>query len=195
MQTTVHKQQLLVKRMLYYWLFKENTSDDVSRLILAQSGGAEHLDTSGGEGFWGQTGAGVLLMAKDTKRWLVVLRSQEVNEPETWSIPGGAIDDNEKPMSAALREVKEELGYTGWVSNMKLVYTFKNPNGRFRYYNFVGMVDDEFEPTLDWENDGFKWVDLEWLLVQQHNTTLHFGVVALLNNAGPELKRYTAAIT
>jgi len=61
--------------------------------------------------FWGEQGAGAYLVAEDTGRVLLTLRSGLVNEPGTWGIPGGAIDPGESPSAAARREVQEELGY------------------------------------------------------------------------------------
>lgn len=72
--------------------------------------GKHHAGTSDTGQFWGDQGAGVLPLAKSTGRILLSLRSPYVNEPNTWGIVGGAIDKNENPKTAALRELQEELG-------------------------------------------------------------------------------------
>ena len=42
------------------------------------------------------------------------------------------------------------------------LYVFKHSSG-FTYYNFLAIVESEFEPMLDWETQGFKWVEFgDW---------------------------------
>lgn len=134
-----------------------------------------------GSEFWGSQGAGVLIIAKDTGRLLVLLRSAEVNEPHTWGLAGGAIDAGEDPKVAALREVKEELGFAGAI---KLVPAFVFRKGDFTFHNFLGVVPKEFKPRLDWENDDARWVSINKL-----PSPLHFGLAGLLKNSALEIKK------
>ena len=47
----------------------------------------------------------------------------------------------------------------------------------FRYYNFLAIVPEEFEPDLNWENDAARWVEFgDW------PAPMHFGLKALLND-------------
>ena len=127
-------------------------------------------------GFWGSQGAGSIVMARSTGRILVGLRSGEVVEPFTWGCWGGAIDEGEGPLEAALREVREECGYFGELSaEPLLVFT----SGSFRYSNFLVTVDDEFEPCLNIETDEAGWFDLDDL-----PSPLHFGLEALFADPG-----------
>lgn len=122
--------------------------------------------------FWGSAGAGLLFRAKDTGRVLFALRSEEVNEPGTWGVWGGAIDYKEDPLSAARRESREEAGYTGEIEFKKL-YVYRKDG--FTYTTFLGDVPHEFEPRLNWESSASRWCDPgEW------PAPLHFGVKALL---------------
>lgn len=137
--------------------------------------GKYHMSRGEDERFWGNQGAGILLIAKDTGRLLLVLRSPEVNEPNTWGLPGGAIEDSENPSSAARREAREEVGFSG---NLQLYPAYVFASKAFRYHNFVGVIDREFEPSLDWENSDAGWFDLKDL-----PSPLHFGVQALFQNS------------
>ena len=94
------------------------------------------FDNDNNENFWGNNGAGVLIYSKETKRFLINYRSSDVNEPHEWGIWGGKIDENEDIKTAVIRELEEESGYN---KNIELIdaYVFKNPNGKFRYYNFI----------------------------------------------------------
>lgn len=130
-----------------------------------------------GEGmFWGKRGAGALLLAKDTGKILVLHRSRRVLEPGTWGIAGGAIDSRENPETAARREIREELGYSGKVK-MYPAYVFQK--GTFRYHNFIGVVPAEFKPKLNWENQGYRWVSPNEL-----PKPVHFGLEALVRESG-----------
>jgi len=85
------------------------------------------------------------------------------------------MDSGETPEQAATREVMEEAGYHG---AMKLVplYIFKHQSG-FTYYNFLAIVQDEFEPDMDWETQGY-----EWIMPPKWPSPLHMGMNLLLKD-------------
>lgn len=139
-----------------------------------------HQDYLDKTGFWGKEGAGCIFFSRHTKRFLIAHRSDFVQEPNTWGTFGGAIDPDENIEDALGREINEEVGYYG-PYKLKHIYTFQS--GDFRYHNFVAVVDDEFEPDLNWENQGYEWVEFgNW------PEPLHFGFQDLLHNAGNKLK-------
>jgi len=146
----------------------------------ANYGAGEHaeFDNDNGESFWGNKGAGVLVFAKDTKKFLINLRSEFVNEPNEWGIWGGKIDENEDIKTAVIRELEEESGYDGAIELVD-AYVFKNPNGNFKYYNFIGIIESEFEPILDWESADYEWVTFDELIKKENK---HFGLINLLND-------------
>jgi 8-oxo-dGTP pyrophosphatase MutT (NUDIX family) len=136
---------------------------------------AEHRKALNDTGFWGRAGAGCLIMAQDTKRILLPLRSADVEEPHTWGTWGGAIDEGEDPKEAAMREVKEESGYSGNILSMQLLNRFEVKT--FRYDTFLAVVNEEFTPKLNWETDEARWVEIDdW------PSPLHFGLKAVLKN-------------
>lgn len=140
------------------------------------------------EGFYGNQGAGVLFFARSTCRFLLLLRSAWVNEPHTWCTPGGKVDAGETPLQAAKREVQEESGATiANEGNLQPLYVFKSPNGTFEYHNYIGIVENEFTPTLsDRESDDYKWLTFEQL---QTLPSKHFGIKDLLSVAGSRLSK------
>jgi 8-oxo-dGTP pyrophosphatase MutT (NUDIX family) len=126
-------------------------------------------------GFWGEQGAGAIFLAKSTNRILIALRSESVEQPHTWGSWGGAIDSHEDPLKAAVREAEEEAGYTGGIDAAYPLFVFKKES--FRYHNFLLVVEDEFQPHLNWENDGYRWCEFgEW------PSPLHFGLHSLLGD-------------
>jgi len=135
-----------------------------------------HGDALGETGFWGRAGAGVLFQALDTGRILISHRSERVEEPDTWGTWGGAIDENENPMLAAMREASEETGVAPDQKDIIPMYVFSHSSG-FRYFNFLVITSKEFNPKLNWESQGFGWFDFgEW------PKPLHPGMVSLLND-------------
>ena len=90
---------------------------------------------------------------------------------------GGAIDGDENPADAALGEVREEAGYDGKVHRIEPLYIFAHKSG-FRYYNFLAIVEEEFEPDLNWESQGYIWAEFgRW------PKPLHPGLIALLQDS------------
>jgi 8-oxo-dGTP pyrophosphatase MutT (NUDIX family) len=119
-------------------------------------------------------GAGVLLQAQDTGRVLLVLRSPLVNTPNTWASIGGTIDPGEAPQETAERELYEEAQLRALVDPTPL---FIFDDGRFRYYNFIGYVDCEVEPVLNWESSAWRWFD-----PRQLPSNLHPGMKTMFEN-------------
>ena len=140
--------------------------------------------------FWGNAGSGILVVAEDTKRILLGLRSKDVNEPFTWGNFGGAIgiddygnkEESLSPLKNALKEMKEEIGYTGKITPYKS-YTFESES--FIYHNFIGVVPKESMVKLDkfnWEVSELRWFTIEEI---DQLPNLHFGLKSLLENVNP----------
>lgn len=138
-------------------------------------------------GFWGTRAAGAIIVARDTGRILLPLRSGSVQEPGTWGTWGGAIDGAETPEAAVLREVQEETSYRGDVELVPL-YVFRRDS--FAYHNYMAVVAHEFVPELNWETSDFTWVTLDDM-----PEPLHFGLAALLRDRASvaEIARVTRA--
>lgn len=125
--------------------------------------------------FWGKAGAGVLILAQDTGRFLFNHRSAFVNEPGTWGVWGGAVEEGEDPPDAAMRELHEETGYEGEILSFYPLYAFHS--GSFSYWTYLVVVPEEFDPVLDWESKGFVWTAL-----RRAPHPRHFGLEALLSD-------------
>jgi 8-oxo-dGTP pyrophosphatase MutT (NUDIX family) len=137
----------------------------------------EHWEALDQTGFFGAQGAGCLPMCRTTGRIMIVLRSNQVEQPGTWGCVGGAHKSSEQPVAAARRELHEETGFNG-VAQMVPLLVFQS--GTFTYRNFLGLVDSEFVPDLGWEADDYAWITLEQI---GKTDRLHFGLEALFNDA------------
>lgn len=141
----------------------------------------EHSKALEETGFWGKQAAGAIIVAQDSKRFLIAHRSEYVEQPGTWGTWGGALDEGETPEQAVRREVLEEAGADTIVSIHPL-WVFSS--GTFKYHNFLAVVPEEFFPDLDWETQGYKWVEYgEW------PEPIHFGLESLLENSGKDIQR------
>ena len=144
-----------------------------------------HYDELEKTGFWGAAGAGSIIFAESTKRFLVAFRSNnQVGSPHCYATIGGAIDPGETPTSTARREAQEEAGFNGTIVDLIPLYNYTS--GKFTYHNFLMVIEDEFKPTTNWETDFFKWVDIDELF---ELSPKHFGLTALLQNSGDVFRR------
>jgi len=135
----------------------------------------------------GSRAAALLVVARDTKRVLIMLRSAIVLEPHTWGLPGGKCEHSDKSMrDCAVREFREETDYRGkLVATVEPVSVYREPG--FECHNFVGFVDHEFEPELDDESDDYGWFSVDKL-----PQPTHFGTRALFRVAGKQIRAMIA---
>ena len=131
--------------------------------------------------FWGSKGAGMLFTTGE--KILLLKRSSQVEQPGTWGVPGGAVkvddDGGHMPLlDAAKEEVREELGR---LPAFRVIGKTVFRKGGFEFVTFVALVQVEFKPTLNWENDKSGW-----FAVDELPNRLHFGVKYTLSQAEQE---------
>lgn len=131
-------------------------------------------------GFWGRSGSGCIPYSRKTGRFLIGLRSPDVLEPLTWGTWGGAIPKGLTPEANALVELFEETMFDG-PAEMIHVYRFTDEGSGFIYDNFIAVVDEEFQPQLNWENCDFGWFEFGKFPFPRH-----YGLETLLKNV-PDL--------
>ena len=115
---------------------------------------------------WGRFGAaGVLLRhrAADGDWYFLALRSAFTHKGGTWALPGGAIDLDETPEQAAVREFAEEIGVT--LDVYEIAHIYEDNHGGWSYWTVVLDVADRFDspPSLNWETEDARWVHHEEL--------------------------------
>lgn len=150
------------------------------------TGAYADFDNDSGGKFWGNLGAGVLPYCPKTGRFLLGLRSPYVNEPNTWNLWGGKVEEHEgdNMQLAAEREFREETEYNDAVE-LSLLYVFESNGGDFKYYNYLGTVEDEFYAGLNHETSKARWLRYDELIKLPN---LHFGMRELLQNVNLKQK-------
>ena len=131
--------------------------------------------------------AGVLLICKKSGRLLPNMRGRSVAAGNTVSTWGGALDEGETPEKAVEREVREETGYGG---NIELIPSFIFRNEKYEYHNFIGLVENEFKPMLNWESNSMNWMTWEELNEMSHKW--HPAFKSFINNSKSHIEKLLA---
>lgn len=101
--------------------------------------------------------SGGLFLAKDTKRFLFLLRAQG-RTAGTWGLVGGKKEPADLTLVDALkREITEEVGKIPVIKKIIPLELFVSNDQKFQYNTYVLLTEKEFLPTLNEEHIGFAW--------------------------------------
>ena len=119
---------------------------------------------SHGHRHWGTAGAaGALVFTAEPAgpRVLLTLRSADVHQGGTWSVPGGAIDPGDADArAAAVREIAEELGLD--VAGYPVVGRHEFECGGWTYSTLLLLAPDAVPLTASgWETDDVRWLEVD----------------------------------
>ena len=121
--------------------------------------------------------SGGLFLARDTHRFLFLLRTQG-KTAGTWGIVGGKKEpDDLTAYDILTREIKEEVGKTPTIRKVVPLELFISNDQQFQYNTYVLLIDREFIPTLNEEHAGYAWCDF-----RQWPKPLHQGVKTSLSS-------------
>ncbi|XP_032895310.1 diphosphoinositol polyphosphate phosphohydrolase 2 [Amblyraja radiata] len=113
--------------------------------------------TYDGEGY--KKRAACLCFKNDREEEVLLVSSSR--HPDQWIVPGGGMEPDEEPGSAAVREVHEEAGVTGKLG--RLLGIFENRDRKHRTYVYILIVTEILEDWEDSVNIGRK---REWFKVE-----------------------------
>lgn len=128
-----------------------------------------------------------LIWNKQDDTFLFILRSDLVNLPLQWCLPGGHMEKGEKPLEALYRELVEEIGQD--LSGMPVVQLTESETHEpyFIHRNYAICVPKRFKPTLNWEHVEHKWKSLEEM---PRPNVWHLDLLLSNDKAGNILKRW-----
>jgi 8-oxo-dGTP pyrophosphatase MutT (NUDIX family) len=97
----------------------------------------------------------VLIVVRRGSEFLVVHRSPE--NVAYWHQIAGGVEDGESFAEAAVRELREETGLEADVEPLHSPFQYLG----IRVETFLVDAPPEWEPTLDWEHDEYRWLPRE----------------------------------
>jgi len=127
-------------------------------------------------------GAGILAIDKKTGDLLLGRRSMQSDNPGSWAPFGGTFETRDiSTKQTAKREFSEETGtnITYQISSSPFAVQ-DTPNVKF--YTYVGVFDNKFQPNIDREHISFGWFPLNSL-----PDNLHPGFGELIKNKKDEI--------
>lgn len=152
----------------------------MSSFMAGRSGvrsGDGFIRCSDGQVRWGLFGAAgvVFVIRPEGEPALVMLqrRSMWAHEGGTWSCAGGAIDGDETPFEAALREASEEVGAIPAERTVLGEYVFAAASD-WSYTTIVLQVEELFGGSVNFETDEVAWVPVHLV----DTLSLHAGFAA-----------------
>ena len=110
--------------------------------------------------------AGLLVLCWKTGKVLLLRRRLDVPYPNMWGAVAGSFEQKDgSPKQTAIREFKEETKYRDklFISKQTILEQIDNQS---EFYLFLGVVDNEFVPSLqgemqDRENLDYGWFDMK----------------------------------
>jgi 8-oxo-dGTP pyrophosphatase MutT (NUDIX family) len=129
--------------------------------------------------------SGILPICVRTARICLAWRSTHVHEGNCWSTIGGANKPSLSPEDNARRELQEETGFFGRIT-LRPAYVYAD--GDFRYHNFLGLVDEEFEiaeSVTRWEVTALRWSHFHMIIgtMRRRPQLFHIGLHKLFSSA------------
>ncbi len=120
----------------------------------------------------------VAVVCPSSQRVLLARRAPTTRNAGQWNFFGGGLDQGERPIKTAVRELKEEAGIV--VSRRELVELGEAATTTKRNMLYGLLVDEEFAPALNGESTHWEWVDTHELENRQDlhlPTSLLMGLV------------------
>ena len=132
------------------------------------------------------TCAGGIFLARDTQRFLFLLRTQG-RTAGTWGLAGGKKEpEDTTPYDALQREIQEEVGFLPKINKTVPIEWYSSRDELFYYNTYVLIVDEEFIPKINEEHAGYCWVSIDnW------PKPLHQGVKTTLSSRTTKAKIQT----
>lgn len=118
------------------------------------------VEAATGERFWGRFGAAGLLAHDASRGVLLQHRAEWSHFGGTWGIPGGALQQGEGAVAAALREAHEEAGVPAAAITIRGTRVVDREV--WSYTTVIGEVVEPFEPVVgDAESVELAWIPID----------------------------------
>ena len=98
-------------------------------------------------------GAVGIVAITDENKVVLVRQYRKAVEKELWEIPAGKIEIGENPKECAIRELKEETGYSA--DNIKLIHKFYTSAGFSNQKIYIYLAENLIQGERDLDEDEF----------------------------------------
>jgi mutator protein MutT len=106
-----------------------------------------------------------VLIINDQNQYLLLWRSDHPHFPNDPDLPGGMVEEGEKPVEGAVREVEEEAGIVVSKENLEQAYKGTDYSQHGTVYSlYTATMDIHQEPAISWEHVAYEWVSKDELL-------------------------------
>ena len=95
---------------------------------------------------------GIIAITRENKV-VLVKQYRKAIEKELWEIPAGKIEPGENPKESAIRELKEETGYSA--QSMKLLHKFYTSAGFSNQKIYIYLAENLTSGSQDFDDDEF----------------------------------------
>lgn len=95
---------------------------------------------------------GIIAITPENKV-VLVKQYRKAIEKELWEIPAGKIEPGENPKESAMRELKEETGYSA--QSMKLLHKFYTSAGFSNQKIYIYLAENLTSGSQDFDDDEF----------------------------------------
>ena len=95
---------------------------------------------------------GIIAITRENKV-VLVKQYRKAIEKELWEIPAGKIEPGENPKESAMRELKEETGYSA--QSMKLLHKFYTSAGFSNQKIYIYLAENLTSGSQDFDDDEF----------------------------------------
>ena len=106
------------------------------------------------------------VLLDENKNILILKRSDKVRTYKGfWSGVSGYVEEGEKPVDTAFKEIREETGFNDdtvelikIVEPIKFTSFYKGKKYDWKVYPFLFKVIKKSKINIDWENISYKWI-------------------------------------
>lgn len=111
-----------------------------------------------------------LVLIDPDDRCLLMHRSNHPTFGIDPDLPGGTLEDDEKPLDTMLREVREETGVIINKNDVREIYSGTRYSMCGTHYSlFVARVKSRPEITMSWEHSSYEWLKLDDFIQKSSN--------------------------
>lgn len=129
---------------------------------------------------------GVVLLDNFDRIYLIKEEDKNKIGKDRWNLPGGSIDGNEGLLEAALRETREETGYSCRINSLLGCYLCKKENRRWFYVVFGAILDKKTGGRSDSGVKVGRWFEREEFLHLDSDEIVHPDMQLVYNIATEE---------